>query len=281
VSILNAADIIEVDRIYLAGTATGGNDLEVTQTLENASLYAFHAELTAGTLYLPILFDGARARSIVPTAADNPDIADGVATGFTQVDTEDADAGHCWQITTPGIYRIIVDLDAKTITIHSPATDPQSKVVSWNNTVLGINPYSEAITKLYMYGTFNGFAKDADLTTGFQEQYTLKQSLANPMVFVYQGDVLPRGTGNDERGNAQTGSLRFAVSAINNNVYAFGSTASAKRNQYNGYVTVTDNAPQGLVAGQSDNRYAYFLIPENVNFVVVDIEKLTVVFDNK
>lgn len=35
------------------------------------------------------------------------------------------------------------------------------------------------------------------------------------------------------------------------------------------------------VTGQADNRYAYFLIPEGCNYVVVDIENNTVLFDIK
>ncbi|MDE6402552.1 MAG: DUF5116 domain-containing protein, partial [Muribaculaceae bacterium] len=62
---------------------------------------------------------------------------------------------------------------------------------------------------------------------------------------------------------------------------AYGSTAEAKRNSKVGYVKPALGETSTLVAGQGDNRYAYFCIPENCNYVVVDIEKLTVIFDNK
>ena len=105
--------------------------------------------------------------------------------------------------------------------------------------------------------------------------------MANPYVFVYSGEELPRGTGNDERGSSITGSVKFTVDNTNNNVYAYGSTASAKRNDHNGYLSPALGETSTLVAGQGDNRYAYFIIPQGCNYVVVDIDKKTVVFGKK
>lgn len=280
VTIMPAGDIIEVDKIYLAGTAIEGEDMEVTQTLENENIYAFRGELKAGRLYLPILFNEMKALSIVPLG-NNHEVSDGGAMNFAQASTEASVGSKYWEIPEAGTYRIVVDVDLKTITIYSSATDLQSKEVTWNNTVEGINPFTSKVDKLWMYGTFNGYEHDSGVFNGFQDKYSLTQSLANPHVFVYKGDVLPRSAAKDDRGNSITGSVRFCVSNINNNVYAYGSTADAKRNDHNGYITVASNASQGLVEGQGDNRYAYFLIPENINYVLVDIENLTVVFDHK
>ena len=71
------------------------------------------------------------------------------------------------------------------------------------------------------------------------------------------------------------------MSNIENNVYAYGSTIEAKRNEKRGYLPVSIGETLTLVPGQSDNRYAYFCVPEGCNFVVVDIENLTVLFDKK
>lgn len=72
VTFMKAADILEVDKIYLAGTAVTGTDIEVTQTLENENIYAFYGELNKGTLYLPIEFGGSRSKAIVPNVEGNP-----------------------------------------------------------------------------------------------------------------------------------------------------------------------------------------------------------------
>lgn len=283
VTIIPAGDIIEVDKIYLAGTATNGmseEETEVTQTLENESLYAFRGELKAGKLYLPILFNEQKSISIVPNG-NSHEVSDGVAVNFAQASTEASTDSRYWEIPEDGTYRIVVDTDLKMITIYSQATDLESKEVSWNNTTIGQNPYKAPITVLWMYGTFNAFARDAGMFTGYQDKYKLVQSLANPHVFVYKGDVLPMESEKDERGNVVRASMKFCVENHNNNVYAFGSTADAKRNEYNGYINAVSNVPEKLVAGQGDNRYAYFIIPANTNYVVVDIDKLTVVFGTK
>ena len=133
-----------------------------------------------------------------------------------------------------------------------------------------------------MWGGFNASAHDDGLKAGFQSKYKLTQSLANPYVFVYHGEVLPRSTSTDDWSKATlVGALNFLVSNIENNVYAFGSTAPAKRNSKRASVDVKLGDKLELVAGQSDNRYAYFSVPENCNYVVVDIKNLVVTFDHK
>ena len=285
VTIMPAGDIIEVDKIYLEGTATDGltdEEKEVTRTLENAELYAFRGTLKAGKLYLPILFNELKAISIVPST-NSHDISDGNAVNFAQVSTESGTGSKYWEIPEDGTYRIVVDTDLKTITIYSSTRDLKSKEISWNGEACGLgNPYTGPVETLWMYGTFNAYAYDAGMFTGFQDQYKLVQSLANPFVFVYKGNVLPRETKTDDYKKNATGSVKFCVyNKKSNNMWAYGSTASAKRNEYCGYVTAKTGVTEGLVEGQGDNRYAYFLIPENTNFVMVDIKNLQVVFDNK
>ena len=119
------------------------------------------------------------------------------------------------------------------------------------------------------------------------KKYTLQQSAANPYVFVYFGETLPRKTGNYNSKNKETGAtfgagwLTFLVSNIENNVYAYGSTAEAQRNSYTGTVEPALGESSTIVGGQSHNRYAYFVIPEGANYVEVDIDKMTVVFDKR
>lgn len=289
VTIIPAGDIIEVDKIYLAGTATNGmseEETEVTQTLENESLYAFRGELKAGKLYLPILFNEQKAVSIVPNG-NSHEISDGVAVNFAQASTEASTDSKYWEIPQDGTYRIVVDTDLKMITIYSQATDLKPKKETWNGAAAGLpNPYTGEINELWMYGTFNNYAHDVGLLTGFEKKYTLTQSKADPCVFVYKDATLPRNTDKDyfEVATA-TASVVFYVGVegkVANNAWAYGSTAEASRTGKKcGYVTAVSNVPETLKGGQSDNRYAYFIIPANTNYVVVDIDKLTVVFGTK
>ncbi|MDE6489809.1 MAG: SusE domain-containing protein [Muribaculaceae bacterium] len=282
VRIVEAGSVIEMNQMFLAGSAVGADEIEITRTLENENLYAWRGELKAGSLYLPLMFDGAKAISIVPKESGDHDIHDGVAHDFNQAPTSTSNSNY-WEIPADGTYRVVVDMENRTMTIRSAATDLSNKTVSYNNTVDQINPFTQEVTVLWMWGGFNDAAHDSGLKAGFQEKYTLKQSMADPNVFVYHGDVLPRGL-NLTKWNGeeiQPGSVTFLVSNIENNVYAYGSTAEAKRNVKHGFFTVTSGTPAEMVAGQGDNRYACFVIPENCNYVCVDIDKLTVVFDNK
>ena len=160
----------------------------------------------------------------------------------------------------------------------------KNTVVSYNNTVDGINPYEQEVTELWMYGGFNSYSTGTDCFVGLDPEYTLKQSLADPNVFVYYGDVLPRLGGSDanNKGTYKTGFINFKVSNIHNNVYCYGSTADAKRNEFSGYIeNINHGESLDLVAGQGHNRYAYFIIPLNVNYIEINIKELTVVFDNR
>lgn len=290
VRIQAAGAMVEADQIFLAGSAVGGEQIEITKTLENDNVYAWRGELKKGNLYFALTYNEAQEMSLVPQNADNHDIADGMLAQFAVQATSKTNQRY-WSIPADGTYRIVMNVDEKTITIYSAATDMQNTVVSYNNTTIGKNPYTQEVVKLWMWGSFNSFAHDTgtaencdgqekNICDGCQEKYTLKQSLADPNVFVYKGAILPRESAAIGK-DTPKGAVKFMVSNHNNNVYAYGSTADAKRNDHNGYIEVTNSNPLGLVAGQGDNRYAFFIIPENCNYVVVDIKKLTVVFGTK
>lgn len=287
VKIVEAGAVVEADQIFLAGSAVGGEQLEMVQTLENDQLYAWRGELKAGNLYIPLTFEGEQSMAIVPEMADNHDIEDGQLATFGQVLISKVDKQY-WTIPADGTYRIVLNKEEKSITIYSTTTDLKPLTVSFNNTELGKNPWSQEINVLHMYGGFNSFAYDAgtDDESGksfkyCQVKYNLIQSVANPKVFVYKGDVLPRNEYTDNYKKTYKGWVNFSTLRYANNGWFVGSTASASRNNYNGYTEVVAGKVEGAVTGQSDNRYAYFLIPEGCNYVVVDVENNTVLFDIK
>lgn len=287
VKIVEAGAVVEADQIFLAGSAVGGEQLEMAQTLENDQLYAWRGELQAGNLYIPLTFEGEQSMAIVPELADNHDIEDGQLATFGQVLISKVDKQY-WTIPADGTYRIVLNKEEKAITIYSAANDLKPLTVSFNNTELGKNPWSQEINVLHMYGGFNSFAYDSgtDEESGksfkyCQVKYNLIQSVANPKVFVYKGDVLPRNEYTDNYGKTNAGWVNFSTLRYANNGWFVGSTADAVRNSYNGYATVTAGKVEGAVVGQSHNRYAYFLIPEGCNYVVVNIENNTVLFDIK
>ena len=287
VKIVEAGAVVEAEQMFLAGTAVGEEQIEIAQTLENDQLYAWRGELKAGSLYIPLTFEGEQSMAIVPEVADNHDIEDGQLATFGQALISKVDRQY-WTIPADGTYRIVLNKEEKTIAIYSAATDLKPLTVPFNNTILGINPWRQEVNVLHMYGGFNGFAYDAgtDEETGkplmyCQVKYDLIQSLANPKVFVYKGDVLPRTKSTDNYGKTNAGWVNFCTLRYANNGWFVGSTADAERDKHNGYKEVEAGKIEGAVVGQSHNRYAYFLIPEGCNYVVVDIENNTVLFDIK
>lgn len=287
VKISEVGAIVEADQIFLAGNAVGSEQVEMKQTLENEQLYAWRGELKAGKLYIPLTFEGEQAMAIVPETSDNHDISDGQETSFSQVVVSKVDKQY-WEIPSAGTYRIVLNKEERTIAIYSAEKDLKPLTASFNNTELGINPWSQEINVLHMYGGFNSFAYDpgTDEETGkslkyCQVKYNLIQSLANPKVFVYKGEVLPRNSWKDNYGVTKAGWVNFSTLRYANNGWFVGSSADAQRNHHNGYKEVILGKVEQAVVGQSHNRYAYFLIPEGCNFVVVDIENNTVLFDVK
>lgn len=288
VTVIPTSSIIEIDKIFLAGTAAPSEETEVTKCLERDGLYAFRGELKAGTLWFPIEFEQTRSVAIVSKG----EFSDGVSVAFAQTSASGA-AAKAWNIPSDGTYRVVIDTEAKTVAIYSAATDLKNVSVSYNNTVDKINPYTQEVTELWMWGGGLGWTTDAGMKTGFQSKYKLIQSLADPTVFVYSGGAIPRNSNMDANnktgdnvGKAITGHIQLFVSNIENNVWAYGSTAAAKRNQYSGYMTCELGQTYDSVGGQSDNRYAYFIVPEGANYLVVKIDpndnkKATVRFEKK
>lgn len=281
VKIVRAGSVIELDQLMMEGSAVGSEGIEMVRCYERDQLYAWRGELKAGTLFLPVMYLGAKTMTFAPADKEDHDIHDAQAVEVAQTAYSASPASY-WTIPANGTYRVVIDLEERMATIYSEANDLKNTVVSYNNTVAGINPFTQEVTELWMWGGFNAAAKDDGLKAGFQSKFCMKQSVANPNVFVYKGENLPRsGSTDDWSKNTATGALNFLVSNIENNVYAYGSTVDAKRNDHRGYLEVHLGETLQLVPGQSDNRYAYFCVPENCNFVVVDIEKLQVTFDQK
>lgn len=261
-----------VESLSISGAAAGGTPITVEKTLEDETLYAWKGELQAGEFKINV--NGTDAFLSVADAN-----FEGISSGYSI-----AFDGGSYTVPAAGSYRIIVDTEAATVEVRDEEHDLKNKSVSYNNTVDKVNPYTQEVTVLWMWGGFNSYSTESGMKTGFDSDYTLTQSMADPCLFVYHGEVLPRLSAVDANNNNErkTGFIKFLVSNIENNVYAYGSTADAKRNDHSGYLeNIVLGETQTLVEGQGDNRYAYFIIPENVNYVEVDIENLTVIFDNR
>lgn len=255
VSVIKTADIMEVDKLFMSGSAVGAEDIEVTRTLENDVLYAWKGELSAGELYFPIEYEGERNLTMVPVNADSHDMTvDGTMNAFTTVSAVAA-TGRYWTVPADGTYRIIVNTDERSVAVYSAENDMKNKKVLYKKTHPeneANDNYEQEITILYMWSgnTYNTGSRPVG------GEFVLTQSLANPRLFVYKGAALKSGE-----------NLKFLVSDSRNNVYAFGAgDTGASGND------VMVNVEKGqkftpIYGGQGNNRYTYFVIPEDTNYI--------------
>lgn len=284
VSIGLASDYIAADKIFVSGTCVSEKQ-EMTQTIENENQYAFHAELQSGNVYFPILFDGEESMAIAPETGG--DFTDGQEMSFTIKTPEEAALHSSWNIKNQGVYRVVINIETKKITIYSPDTDPQPREITWsyNN-----NDVTTVVERVYIWGPYDGWKTEnpkpsTPWDTGFNLAHSMTPSLANPYLFIYKGEKLPRQNSvKDKDGNSHPGGLVFKIGAQSAGCYTFGSTAEALRGSYDGCLDLTEadlGKQQTVVQGQENNRYAFFSIPTSVNYVELDIENLTVIFDAK
>ncbi|MGM9768965.1 MAG: SusE domain-containing protein [Candidatus Cryptobacteroides sp.] len=249
VTIVAQADILEIDKIFLSGSALE-EEIEFEQTIENEAVYAWKGELKAGILSFPIEYEGQRALTIVPSREET-DLLDGQADPFSSASSVTA-TGRGWTIPADGQYRVVLDTEAKTVTIYSEATDVKNKTVIFKRTAGTANDnYTMEVTRLWIFG--GNVYYSGSKPKG--EPYVLEQSLANPRLFIYKGETL------------KADKIKFLVSDNWNNEYAFGSGQT--RDYIASPVLGAKNSP--LYGGQGDNRYAWFNIPADTNYIEVYI----------
>lgn len=266
VTVQDAANILEMDALYLAGSAVA-EEINIAQTLENESLYAWKGELKAGALYIPVEFEGNRTIALV-NSAESTDLT-GAAVGFAQSLIAAAQT-KAWTIPADGTYRIVVDIDAKTVRIYDAEHDLQPKMVGpWKDTTKPNKETGENFTwvttpveALWLWGDFDSKAF-GDVPS---DDYKMTVSQASPYVFIYEGTF----TG---------GTVKFMASNVRNNAYAYG--ASDVRDKI---VTASLDTPYTMVSGQGNNRYSRYKIPSGTNLIIVDItdeQNAVVIFKTK
>lgn len=284
VSIGLADNYVEADKVYISGTCVI-NPVEMIRTVEDENQYAFHGELQAGTIYLPILFNGEQTTAISPN--ESGDFADGEEMAITTHLTSTAALGLHWNITTAGVYRVVVNTQTKKIRIYSPATDPKPLHLHWD-----FNGSKEGdIETIYIWGPYNGWKADPDKgalgwDNGYSREFSMKASVANPYLFIYKGAALPRQSKTDNYvdGLAHSGAMNFKIDPHSGGAYSYGSDGKAKRGVKNDVIDVTSSQlgqKFKVVEGQGDNRYNFFAIPEGVNYIELDTKNLTVIFGKR
>lgn len=68
------------------------------------------------TIYFPILFNGQKDMAIAPE--ESGDFTDGTAMNISTMSPEAAALAYHWNIKTAGVYRIVININTKKITIY-------------------------------------------------------------------------------------------------------------------------------------------------------------------
>lgn len=226
-------EVFGADKMSIAGSAVPDGEIEMTKTVENESQYAWHGELVAGKLQIPVELDG-ETYYIVPKTGDGT-LQDGEAESVKMQETPVA-----WNIATEGEYRVVVNMEKTTITICSPDKPMKPAVVTW---ILDNKEQVTTVNNIWHYGEPTGWAWKTGNWT---------QSMADPQVFIYSGGAL-------------TGRTKFGVAAAN---AAYVYTGNNKA----GNTPVTHGVDYDLFEGYSGNeRNAYFTLPAGTNFIILDI----------
>lgn len=284
----------DVDKLYVSGDAVmGATRILMKQTPENEFQYAAHVPLKKGLLTLPVVYDGATTY-IAPADLDGSTIMDAQDESVTmRMDP----AG--WTIAEDGTYRIVVNIQNKTVRIYSPATDLKPKTFRGHFGPVGA--YNEEVEfTLDPEGNVNGtpwlFGFKGDNLDGsgwLTKEVRFEFSEADPQLLVYSGaDVkgdkcisLINWLTSDGKPYTNYDSAFYIVPRKN----APGNYQVNKNTWYDiayGFLRDPDLMVDGVAIG-ADLRAIKFLFRNDqnastpVNFIMIDFRNDKIYFDKK
>lgn len=241
--------VFDADRVYLDGTAMTGGRITVSKTVENEYQYAFLGDLKQGELEIPVEFEG-ETNYICPADGEGT-LQDGEAENVMMKAEPIA-----WNIPKDGEYRIVVNMEKKTVTIYSPDKKLEPVVVKWMDVATPPEEHTTVVTNLWMYGDGTGWG----WWTGFTP------SLADPQVLVYSGSAIKGAKG-----------VKFVVDGgtYRNNAWAY--SCKPIDDQTAGSASLALGVTGELYGGSSrGQRNSYYNLPVGANFIVLDLRNMTI-----
>lgn len=239
-------DIFDADKMSIAGTATSGSE-EVSRTVENVNLFAWYGPLGIGELSIPVEFDG--GTYYIHTADGSSTIKPG-----EPVDVVMDETASVWNVPASGNYRVIIDMEAKQVTIYDEATDLQPLTVDFHPNGSDANPLAHVtVTDLWAYGGGTGWGV---------RRLNCTASAADPQVLLYEGSF--------------SGSVKFCIAQ------SFTDEAGTAYTQNNAYCYTGDGTLQAnklteLISGAtSTERNKYFGMPSGAHLYIFDLRHGTV-----
>ncbi len=197
----------DADKVFLGGPAVNGirpsSNYTMTRTPENEFVYAGEYEMMAGRMTIPIEFDGV-TRYICP--ADRADVnvpdadqVDGKPASTEEytavvIDPEGKDEATlpAWNLPSDGYWRVIIDMENKTVRFFSPKNRLEPLTAQFN--FAGTSGW--ILEKTFIGGTYyvrNNTGWDSWTGKGFE----FVASKIDPQMLYYLGSPIsaPGGTG--------------------------------------------------------------------------------------
>lgn len=170
--------VFDADKVFLEGDAVGADKIQMTLTQENEYLYAALLDLKPGVLKIPVEFEG-EINYISPESGDD------VALSADKIDTlsvvmRQKGAAVGWKITETGEHRVVVDMQAKTVSVYPPSKQLEPLTLEWKyNADVAEDIITTTVTNLWLHGNINGWGTPVD--------GSFTPSLADPQVLVHKG----------------------------------------------------------------------------------------------
>lgn len=259
--------VFNADEVFVAGSVVAVDE-NLEKCPENAKIFAWSGELSAGQMEIPVKYQG-QTFYLAP-ADDVKSFRDSTTFSIKMIEEP-----FTWNIPAKDKYRVVVNMQSATAAMYSSAHDLKPFMTGdWYHSGKEANGIVEsmAVTNLYLRG------ESADWSSQGKD-LKLMVSPADPQILVYSGAKLKAGRtdfavtnafeSTKEDGTKNTGNI--------NNAFVFAplkdiSEISGSDWNLGG---LKENTPFPMQCGSGAERGGYFKIPAGITFMVFNLRDMT------
>ena len=189
---------------YVYTTSVAFDAVSLTQTVEDANVYAALQELNVGEVNLTASVDG----TTYYLCPEDGTFNDGVAVSVTRSET----AGNGWTFSSADTYRIVYDAADETVTIYSSENEFNTPAtVRFNYAYSSDRVMSREITS----GDYYLYVNNGDDGWKANIALTFNASLADPQILVWEGSkAIPQISYMDDGVTYKNGGFNIKVGRL-------------------------------------------------------------------